>query len=220
MADLSDYPRVLALAPSVKLALDARGGDIPAWLDLGWIFVESGVDVGQATTKGFAAGELGLFQLAPDERSATGFTDTARMTSKSDVDYQIAAGHALIDYYGGKVAAVGVDSSIDPLYWMLIKLAHGMGRGGMQSLVRAYTAQAGGPPTTWDDFASFARANPYNENTDDHLSNTESVRRNGVVLAGMGNFVPPIAGGGDAAGFIPILLLVGGALWALGVFKR
>jgi hypothetical protein len=214
MADIGDYPRVLTLAPDVSAAIAAHGGDIPAWLDMGWIFVESAGRVGDADYTGYKkGGELGLFQLNPDERSVTHYTDEARLKSPDDADYQIEAGHALIDYYGSRVAEVGVTADVDPLYWMLIKLAHGMGRGGMQSLVRGYTSANGSPPTTWGDFADYARANPYSDSTADHLDNTERVRSNGVALAGAGAFVPP--GSGSIGGYIPIVLLVGGAVYAI-----
>lgn len=224
MADLGDYPRVLGLAPVVSAALDARGNDIPARLDLGWIWLESAGHVGEADNSVTSlGGELGLAQLSADERRATGFTDTGRMTGSSDDDarYQIDAMHALIDYYGGYVGALGAPVGSE-IYWKLIKAAHGGGRGFMQSLAKAYMQDTGVALDDWGAFEAWALEHPYNGNasyTEHHLTNADKVWSNGLALAVAGNLVPSVAGGADSVGgWIPVvaaLALLGAALYAV-----
>jgi hypothetical protein len=209
---IADYPRVLQYAPNLSAGLDPS---IPAWLPLGWWWFESAGKISDADyTVSSLGGELGLPQLSSDERSATGNTDTHALLS--DPDYNVKATSDIINYYGGKVASAGVDSSSDPLYWMLIKFAHGAGSGAMRSLVQGYVSTGG--PMDWDSFASWARDNPYKsfDYTDHHLSNTESVRSNGLALATAANLVPPALGA--IGGFVPVLAagaLLAGVYYAL-----
>jgi hypothetical protein len=214
MASIASYPRVLLLAGPLSDALAARGNDIPAWLPFGWMWAESGGTVGEADySVASLGGELGLFQLSQDERTRTGFTDTGLMTGKTDdaISYQIRAGLALIDLYGGQVAAAGVDSSQDPLYWMLIKFAHGIGSGAMKQLVQGWIADQG--VGSWDDFDAWAFENPYSStaHTEKWLDQTASIRTNGLALAtaaGIAQVIPGGDAGGGAVGVAGIVLVV------------
>lgn len=209
---IAAYPRVLQYAPNLRDALETRGYDIPPWLPLGWWLVESGGNIEDATTS--QGRELGLAQLSSSERSLTGYTDEAALSS--DPDYNVGATLALIDGYGGRVAAAGVDSSHDPLYWILIKFAHSIGAGGMEALVRNYVNTHADPSQwSWADFQDFSRSAPFKSLawTDRWLDNADRVRTNGLALAAAANLVPPV--GGPVAGWVPFAILTGAALWAL-----
>lgn len=196
MASLADYPRVLKYAELIGDKLDERGNDIPAWLPLGWIWKESAGRISDADRSvPSLGGELGLFQLDQGERKATHFTDEQKLLS--DPDYSVNAGIALIDHYTDAVDAVGVESDNNdaergPLYYWLVKFAHGAGKAAMQSIVRAFkAANLGRSPASIDEFRTFAAANPYRSSsyTQHHMDNTDSVRRNGLALeaaAGLG----------------------------------
>lgn len=205
----------LAYSDVILRNLEARGNDIPAWLVLGWVSVESGGKVDDNdTTVSSLGGEQGLFQLSKDERSATGFTDSALILS--DPDYSTRAGLALIDYYGGRVASAGVDSSNDPLYWMLIKFAHGIGSGAMKQIVSGYLRDNGAQPSSWDDFRAYAEARPYGTlgHTQKWLDNTEKVRTRGLLLAPAAAVASALP---NPETSIPILglALTGAAAWYL-----
>jgi hypothetical protein len=225
MASLADYPNTLALATLVSEKLDARGNDIPARLDLGWIHVESagGQDIRDVRVASLG-GELGLGQLSAEERARVGYTDTDLLTSKTPdgYAYQLDALHALIDAYGGTVGSLGVDPS-DNAYWRLVKLAHGGGEPFMKVLVKGYTHATGQPPTdsAWGDFETWALANPVKSfNYTQHwLNNSDDVWSHGLALATLAHLVPPGLGdAGSIGGWIPVVAalgLLGAALYAV-----
>lgn len=137
--------KILAL---LKQAADSSG--IPLGVLVGWIAKESGGKIGEKTS----LGELGYFQLIPDEQKKTGYTDKERLSS--DPMYSINAGLALIATYMGVVDRLGIAPRGSEYFWRLVKLAHSMGSGAVQKIVAM--AQAAGETRTWRRLEDFALA--------------------------------------------------------------
>lgn len=208
----------LNYAPALLDKLAARGNDIPAWLPLGWISVESGGNVGDNdTTVSSLGGEQGLFQLSADERSTTGFTDSARILS--DPDYSLDAGLALIDYYGNAVTNAGVDPSQGDSHWYLVKFAHGIGSGAMRILVNGWLAQ-GGDATSWDDFEAYASVNPYQSQSHTELwtGNADRVHDQGVALAALAGVTSAVAATGIPNPGTTVMVVGAGLALAAGYY--
>jgi hypothetical protein len=221
LADITDYPRVLALSQDVQDALARDGSGIPPWLELGWIWSESGGVVGAHDSSiASLGGELGLGQLSQDERGWTGYTDTGRLTSKTELAYQLDALNALIGYIGSTIVApAGVDPTSD-LYWMLIKYGHGGGESAMRIALQNYVSQNGGPPPDWSTFYDFALDNVPGGVTQAHvqkyIDKTDSVRLNGLALqsaAGIANAVTAVIPTNSTVGLVIGIGLVGYALY-------
>lgn len=140
--------RVLGYVPNLIPVL----GDVPARLPLGWMEVESGGRIGDVTTGAFEGGELGLFQMSPDERRRFNVDDQLLLT---DPDYAVAKGIEMIRGYGGDVERAGVPYGSE-VYWFLTKFFHGIGSGAARKVVQQYIAEAGGPPQTIEDITSYA----------------------------------------------------------------
>lgn len=142
------YKLVDKILPLLKQASDSSG--VPLGLLVGWIAKESGGKI-ESTTK---YGEVGLFQLMPDEYKKLGL-DPALLAS--DPTYSINGGLALIASYMGEVNKLGVAQQGTAYFWRLVKLFHTMGSGAAKQIVAA--AQGAGEARTWARLEAYALAN-------------------------------------------------------------
>jgi hypothetical protein len=129
-----------------KLQAAAQSTGIPLGLMVGWIGMESGGKLSDTTS----LDERGYFQLMPDESKSIG-VDHQRLST--DADYSIDAGIKLIRKYQSTINNLGFPAGTS-FYWRLVKLAHSMGSGQVNKVVKA--AKDAGAAGSWDDLEQFA----------------------------------------------------------------
>lgn len=142
------YRLVDAILPELKKASDLSG--IPLGLLVGWIAKESGGKIAEITK----LGEVGYFQLIPDEYKKLGLDPHLLST---DATYSINGGLMLIGTYMGTVDALGVAAKGSTYFWLLVKLCHTMGSGATRTIVSE--AKAAGDAKSWSSLESYALDN-------------------------------------------------------------
>jgi hypothetical protein len=195
---------IMSLVPDLAPQL----GDVPPWLPLGWISVESNGRLDDADFTAFPEGELGLFQLDPSERQRLGVDDDRLLL---DAPYALGVGLQLIQSYGAQVAAAGIAPRSD-LYWYLTKFFHGLGAGGARQVLSAFQSQNGRLPETIDEFRDFGNAEGYvaGHSVAKWIKNADSVRTQGLFLQTLAKLPNPGV-------TVPVvgLFILGGVAWAL-----
>lgn len=140
-----------------ELRKAALSSGIPLGLIVGWVARESAGKLaakpqpGPGDTK---MDERGYFQLTPEESKSLG-VEHRRLST--DSTYSINAGLLLIGKYMRAVDALNVAPKGSPYYWMLVKLGHTMGSGGMRRVVDG--ARAAGQASSWQKLEDYALAN-------------------------------------------------------------
>lgn len=126
-------------------------GEIPLYFLLGWINVESGGRLEGPTH----IGELGYFQLHPDESKELGLPSHSRL--RTDPEYSIWAGIELVRWKAWGAHQRGFPQGTE-LFWRVAKWLHWL--PGVVNLFLKNMRQAGIDPTaSWDVIQQYVIAN-------------------------------------------------------------
>jgi hypothetical protein len=126
-------------------------GEIPLYFLLGWINVESGGRLEKPTS----IGELGYFQLHPDETKDMGLPNHSRL--RTDPEYSVWAGVELVRWkaWGAlqRQFAPGTE-----LFWRISKWLHWL-PAVVNDFLRDMQAAGVNPRTNWDVIQQYVLAN-------------------------------------------------------------
>lgn len=120
--------------------LQKYAGDIPLYLLLGWIDIESSGDVTHEEKN--ALDEISYFQISAEERKAIKFDkpgDREKMLQDTKVgrEFAIKAGIADVKLHEKFIQTLGVTRNpASETYWKLVKLSHTIGPGAVSRLFK------------------------------------------------------------------------------------
>ncbi len=143
---------MLSWLPKIRPRLESLCATwaIPVGVPVGWIQEESGGDPKEVTP----LGELGYFQIHPDESKDLGF-DHARIGT--DPDYGIGCGFRVMDHYRkyarnrlNEVGAGGVPDGSE-LLWRYAKFCHSIGAGAARKCFMGASDEC----LTWERFTIY-----------------------------------------------------------------
>jgi hypothetical protein len=129
--------------------LNKYRGDIPLDLLLGWAQLESGLQLGSATS----LCERGYFQVHPGNSIDLKLNHDLIGTDK---DYAVRAGIALVNQCRRSIAALNVPTGSE-FYWRLVKLSHWIPSGPRKLF--AVMRQKGVEPRDWETVQTFVKQN-------------------------------------------------------------
>jgi hypothetical protein len=131
--------------------LNKYRGDIPLYFVLGWVYVESGGQIGSSTN----LGELGYFQIHPGESQVL-HLDHPRL--HTDPEYSVQSGIKLVNHYADLAQKLGFGRGTE-LFWSATKWHH-WAPGGVALIVKDMRANGIEPTTaSWDVIQNYVTSN-------------------------------------------------------------
>jgi hypothetical protein len=131
--------------------LNKYRGDIPLYFVLGWVYVESGGQIGSSTN----LGELGFFQIHPGESQLL-HLDHPRL--HTDPEYSVQSGIKLVNHYADLAQKLGFPRGTE-LFWSATKWHH-WAPAGVALIVKDMRANGVEPTTAnWDVIQNYVTSN-------------------------------------------------------------
>jgi peptidoglycan hydrolase-like protein with peptidoglycan-binding domain len=131
--------------------LNKYRGDVPLYFVLGWVYVESGGQIGSSTN----LGELGYFQIHPGESQVL-HLDHPRL--HSDAEYSVYGGIQLVNHYADLAQKLGFQRGTE-LFWSATKWHH-WAPAGVALIVKDIRANGLEPTTgSWDVIQDYVTKN-------------------------------------------------------------